>query len=213
MADVEGFDYNEYEKEFHQKVFGKAAKLVSDFRKRFYLACGNMGEGLLKELCDEDDFYFHDYGKLPFTRYTFDDGDLYMTGRHILKGIFSHYDEYAKLLPELTSSAERFEALYKDMVNAESEIPAESLDYFKTFLEYQTFYMAKSSRWCALCLKMNMAKDDELEALRSDAIAYLKEIIAVREIEARGDWRGWHKGEKKLNLLECIELTKNFAVK
>ena len=99
------------------------------------------------------------------------------------------------------------------MVNAESEIPAESLNYFKTFLEYQTFYMAKSSRWCALCLKMNMAKDDELEALRSDAIAYLKEIIAVREIEARGDWRGWHKGEKKLNLLECIELTKNFAVK
>jgi len=211
MADPHGFDYQSFKEKFHRKVFSDAWKTVAKLRDRFYIACGNMGEELLKKLCDAADFYYHDYGGLPFTRYTFDDGDLYMTGRQILKGIFTRYEDYAKLLSELEASTKRFERLYADMVSAESEIPADALGYYRTFLEYQTFYMAKSSRWCALCLQMNALEKSERTELGKEAVACLEAILSARKIEACGKWQGWHNGEKKFNLTECVRLTEEFS--
>ena len=211
MKDPESFDYGDFSKVFHRVHYGEAAELVRALREKFYLACGDMGEEVLKTICEKDDFYYHDYGKLPFARYTFDDGDLYMTGRQIAKGIWKSYEVAKKHCAELEASAERFEKLLGEMREAESAIPPESLDYYRTFLLYQTEYMMLSTKWCACCLRMNDMDKDERRELGEKAISYLEAILEARKIEARGSWQGWHKGDTKFNIPECVKLTKIFA--
>lgn len=211
MADPQGFDYEKFAADFHRKRFGDAAELVKALRDKFYLACGNMGEEVLKMTCDRDDFYYHDYGELPFTRYTFDDGDLYMTGRQILKGIIKNYEVVRNHYGELVASAKRFESLLGEMRAAEGKIPAESLDYYRTFLLYQTEYMMLSTKWCAHCFEMNELPREQRHEVGEKALECLRAILKAREIEARGHWQGWHNGEKKLNVNLCIELTEKFC--
>ena len=204
------FDYREFSKAFHKAHFGDAASEVMRLRDKFYLSCGNIGEKVLKTLCDQADFYYHDYGKLPFVRYTFDDGDIYMAGRWILKGITKNIDIIRTYRQELLASAERFEKLLDELRKCEKNIPAESIGYYRTFLVYQTEYMMLSSRWSACCIEMNDMNRSQRGEIGKRALSYVERIIELRKIEARGKWEGWHNGDKKFNLPECVELTKGF---
>lgn len=211
MKAPESFDYEDFSRGFHRAHYGEAAELVSALREKFYLACGDMGEDVLKTLCERDDFYYHGYGNLPFVRYTFDDGDLYMAGRQIAKGIWKGSETAERHCAELESSAKRFETLLGEMRGAESKIPPESLDYYRTFLLYQTEYMMLSTKWCACLMRMNNMDKADRKELGEKAVSYLEAILEARKIEARGSWQGWHRGDTKFNIPECVELTKRFA--
>ena len=204
MSDPNGFDYNRFAQAFHTAHYGAASTTVKQLRDRFYLSCANIGETILKLLCENDGFYYHHYDNLPFTRYTADDGDLIMTGRRLLKGFQVPYDFH----DELTASAARLEALLADMTAAESLIPAESLPYYRTFLKHQTEYMMLATKWCACCYELRSAAPASRPAIKNRAAAYLERILEARKIEEQGPWQGWYKGDTKFNIPECLRLTR-----
>lgn len=204
MNDPDGFDYDNFAQAFHTAHYGEAATIVKQLRDRFYLSCANIGETILKTLCDNDGFYYHDYGALPFVRYTADDGDLIMIGRRILKGQRIPYDIH----DELTASASRFESLLADITAAESVIPTEALPYYRTFLKHQTEYMMLATKWCACCYELAAAASSDRPAIQARAVSCLERILRARKIEEQGSWQGWYKGDAKFNIPECLYMTR-----
>ena len=207
MENVEDFDYESFADKFHKFHFGKAADTVKKLRERFYLSCADLGEVVLKNLCDGDGFYYHDYGKLPFVRYTADDGDLYMTGKRILRGEGKPYECY----DALKTSVSKLEGLLEDMRRAEGDLPDESLGYYRCFLLWQTEYMLLSTKWCMACCEMDDMDKNDRAKKGKEAVSYLEEILEARKVEAQEKWEGWHKGDTKLDIAKSLDMTKKFA--
>lgn len=208
MADPVGADYETYADEFHRRHFGDAADAVLSLRNRYFLSKAEIDEDNLREKCEKSDFYYHRYDGLPFVRYTADDGELYSYSSGLLE------NNYRKSYRDSLVRSERaFATLYEDAVAVEKSVPEESLDYFRTFLLYQIEYMLCMTRWALAVHEIIEVDGEKRQTLAAQAVKPLLRILEARKIEAQGSWADWHMGEKKLNILECIERTRAAAQK
>ena len=139
--------------------------------------------------------------------YTADDGDLYMTGKRILRGEGKPYECY----DALKTSVSKLEGLLEDMRRAEGDLPDESLGYYRCFLLWQTEYMLLSTKWCMACCEMDDMDKNDRAKKGKEAVSYLEEILEARKVEAQGKWEGWHKGDTKLDIAKSLDMTKKFA--
>ena len=209
MSDPQNADYDAYSKAFHSRHFGDAAQEVMALRDAYYLAKTDLGPTELKLWCEKFAFYFHDYGDLPFPRYTADDGTLWRKAEAKLKGMYSSDCPDPREALERSESA--FAALYDSACDTETRVPAESLDYYRIFVKYQIEYMLCLTRWAIDVFRMCDAEGEARLALGERAVSHLSRMIDARRVEAEGRWQGWHEGEKKLNFLQMIELTREAA--
>ena len=67
------------------------------------------------------------------------------------------------------------------------------------------------TRWALDVFRMCDAEGEERLRLGARAVSHLERMIAARRVEAEDHWQGWHNGEKKLNFLRMIELTRKAA--
>lgn len=208
MADPEGTDYDAYAEDVHRRHFGEAATLVKSLRDRYYLAKAKVGEDILRARCATDNFYQHHYEDLAFPRCTADDGELWMCVRGLFRDKALVIQTYRR---ELERSEAAFSALLCDARAAEASIPAESLDYYRTFFQYQTEYMLCMTRWVLACYRLFEGAAKDRPHLEQMAVSHLERILEARKIEARGWWADWHAGEKKINVLQCIQMTHELA--
>ncbi len=208
MADPVGADYETYADEFHRRHFGDAADAVLSLRNRYFLSKAEIDEDNLREKCEKSDFYYHRYDGLPFVRYTADDGELYSYSSGLLEN--NYRKSYRN---SLVRSERAFATLYEDALVVEKSVPEESLDYFRTFLLYQIEYMLCMTRWALAVHEIIEVDGEKRQTLAAQAVKPLLRILEARKIEAQGCWADWHMGEKKLNILECIERTRAAALK
>ena len=69
------------------------------------------------------------------------------------------------------------------------------------------------TRWAIDVFRMCDTEGEARLALGERAVSHLSRMIDARRVEAEGRWQGWHEGEKKLNFLQMIELTREAARK
>ena len=208
MADPVGTDYDAYAEQFHRRRFGNAADEVRAIRDAYYLAKADPGIEEMKRQFENDLFYFHDYGELPFVRFTADDGTLW---RFAVRSLENRNTLTDASIGALEKSEMAFADLYERACDAESRIPPESLSYYRIFIKHQIEYMLCLTRWVIDCTKMTETKGEERVRLGERAVSHLERMIKARLVEAEGRWRGWLNGEKKLNFQAMIAKTQQFA--
>lgn len=208
MANPVGADYETYANEFHRRHFGDTANAVLALRNRYFLSKAEIGEDNLREKCEKSNFYYHRYDGLPFIRYTADDGELHSYSSGLLE------NNYRKSYRDsLVRSEKAFATLYEDALVVEKSVPEESLDYFRTFLLFQIEYMLCMTRWALAVHEIVESDGEKRQTLAEQAVKPLLRILEARKIEAQGGWASWHMGDKKLNVLQCIERTRAAAQK
>ncbi len=203
MADPEGADYRTFSEDFHRRHFGSAAETVMALRDRYYLSKTQKDEENLKRKCDDQNFFYHQYNDLSFPRYTADDGAIWVDGKRLLNG-----KPIGKYRDALVSGEAAFTKLYEDACAVEAIIPTECLNYYRTFLKYQIEYMLMMTRWLLACHDIVQSQGEDRRRHAERAASCLEHILKIRSVETQGQWQGWHNGEKKLNILETLALTR-----
>ena len=188
-------------------LFGTASKEIKPLAEEYYAAIADLGEAELKVRCNKYNFYYHDYGKLPFPLFSATDGALRYTGRACLDGVHYTADD-GRFAETVQNSLPKWEALYKRMQETEPALPAACRLYFCQYLKFQTFYMMQLTRW-RLAVRTMMQTEDptERDAAFEEASASLRSILEERKILELGEWKGWHDGDVKIGIPNLLKQT------
>ena len=196
-----------------REMFGDAAETVNEIRREYYSAFADFGDEPLKRTAAAWNFYYREYGELPFVRNAATDGQLAYFGRYLYNG--KNYEKLPEqngaTLSELKRSAEKFSRLYKKAEMAEGCVPQNTLLYFKQFVKYQIKHMQLLTEWCINGMGLmdgRLPVEDRL-AQGYAACTCLEEILEERKILELGDWENWHRGEKKHDIIGFLKLTKD----
>jgi hypothetical protein len=196
-----------------REMFGDAAETVNEIRREYYAAFADFGNEPLKITADLWHFYYREYKDLPFIRNAATDGQLAYFGKYLYNG-----KVYEKLpakneatRSELKKSAEKFSRLYEKAKMTELCIPTNARLYFQQFVKYQIKHMQLLTEWCINGMGLMDERLPLEERLAQGFAAYscLEGILAERKILELGEWENWHRGEKKLDIVGLLKLTKD----
>lgn len=188
-------------------LFGDAAPQIRPLMDAYYDTIADLGKAELQDQCKRRDFYYHDYGPLPYPEFPATDGVLRSMGRRMLLG--NHYlADDAHFGEVLTNSLTRWEVLYDRMQAAEQTLPENCRLYFTQFLKFETFYMMQLTCWLFHARTMVQTKDEQgkLHA-KNAAVDALRSILDARTILERDTWHGWHNGDRKINIRDLMKVT------
>lgn len=213
LRDPENIDADARLNDLLGQLYGE--KLLPEIREAFdayYAAIGDLGSEELKASCLRGNFFYHDYGTLPYPEYVVSDGVIRTVVLHDAEGKGSLQDP-AHLVEVMRGSEARFAALYEKLAALEKRIPAERLDYFRCFLQHQTFYMMQLTRWCIGFSSLLYSTAENPKAAMEGGIAHLERIVEDRKILEQGHWAGWHNGERKINIFTMQNKTRELYEK
>ena len=194
-----------------RELFGEAGERVNEIRREYYTAFANFGNEPLKEAANAWHFYYREYEDLPFIRNAATDGQLVWFGKFMLQE-----KKYPKLpepndetLARLKESAERFGRLYQKAGEAEALLSEAERMYFRQFLKYQIRHMQLLTEWCVACkgLMDTSLSGEERKTQGAVACSKLEEILVERKILEQGEWKDWHRGEKKVDITNLLKMT------
>ena len=186
---------------------GAQVKLLTD---EYYSSIADMGAQELKKRCTKWNFYYHEYGKLPFPLFPATDGALRYTGRYVMLGNEDGWDNDECYIGELRQSVQKWEALYAKLERFEERLTDDSRLYFDKFLKFETLYMMQLTRWrIAVGDMMRSESADERQDSFDKATGSLESILTERKILETGDWSTWHDGERKIGIVDLLLLTKS----
>lgn len=209
----QGFNWENELMKLDLRLFGNKGLQVNELRRQYYDCFADLGETLLKRTAERWHFYYREYENLPFIRNAADDGMLALFGKMLLSkkltDILPPFNQDTKL--ELSRSAEAFSRLYAKTEGFEFDIPEDTLLYFRQFFKYQVLHMLKLSEWCVACMElMDETLPIEQRRLSGDiACSKLKTVLDERRILEVNGWENWHRGEKKIDIIELLKLTEN----
>ncbi len=191
-----------------EAIWGEWGKEIQPCIDEYYRAFADMGAEELKKRCRKWNFYYHEYGKLPFPLFSATDGALRYTGRYVLLGNENGWDDDSGYRQELEASLGRWECLYERLTQIESRLPTERRLYFQQFLLFETFYMMQMTRWRLAVGVMTRSRSvAETGEAKETAVSALRSILEKRTVLELGDWKSWHDGERKIDVSDLLEQT------
>ena len=167
----------------------------------YYGCIGDLGKEELKVNCNRAEFFYHEYGTLPYPEFTVSDGVLRTTvleHNSYCKG-YLHSPEH--LMAVLQDSEAKYAVLYEKLNVLEKQIPANRQNYFRCFLKHQTFYMLHLTRWTLAYGNLLFDMADDPKAVMESGVACLDAILEDRKVLEQDHWAGWHNGERKVGIL------------
>ena len=167
----------------------------------YYDCIGDLGKEELKVNCKRAEFFYHEYGALPYAEFTVSDGVLRTT---VLK-----HNDYCEgylqspehLMAVLRDSEVKYAALYEKLEKLEAQLPEDKKHYFRCFLKHQTFYMLHLTRWTMAFGNLLFDMTDDPKAVMETGVACRNAILEDRKVLEQGHWAGWHNGERKVGIL------------
>ena len=100
----------------------------------------------------------------------------------------------------MEESERKFAALWQTLC----EVKPINEPYFEQHLKYQTRHMQLLTRWCLGVMDMLEGRQGAKEA----ACACLEQLLEARTVLEQGEWKHWHRGDKKINIQLLLDMTK-----
>lgn len=194
-----------------ENVFGEYGKTVNELRGKYYDSFADFGEEPLRNYAEDKCFYYRTYPNLRFIRNAATDGQLVFFGKYILMHkrdiTFPEINEETRQI--LKNSAKNLEELYQEAAHLETHMTKERRRYFRQFLKYQIRHLQLLSEWCVGCMELS---DDSRPAEQrlasgSHACACLRAILEERKVLESGEWKHWHRGDKKIHIIGLLTMT------
>lgn len=189
-------------------IFGEWSEEIRPLVDEYYAAFADMGAEELKKRCRKWNFYDHDYGELPYPVFPATDGALRYTGRYVLLGNENGWDDDTGYRQALEESLGRWERLYECLSDLEMRLPKNLRLYFEQFWLFETFYMMQMTRWRLAVGEMVRSESQaDTRVAKEVAGAALQSILAERKILELGEWKGWHNGDRKIDVSDLLAQT------
>ncbi len=211
LSSPSSFDMPAEMLDFDEKMFGEQGKEVNGIRRNYYGCFADFGETPLKNFAETHCFYYRPYENLGFIRNVTNDGQLTYFGKYLLMhksdACLPPFNEETRLI--LENSAKKFHTLYKKAEKVESLMTEERRLYFDKFLKYQIRHMELLSEWCVGCLELSDDSRSIEQRLTGGyrACSCLQAILEERKVLESGEWKNWHRGDKKIDIVGLIALT------
>ena len=190
-------------------IYGDIGAEIRSFMDEYYSCFADMGAVELKKRCKKWNFYYHEYGGLPFPLFPATDGALRYTGRYVMLGNEDGWDNDSCYIKELCQSVQKWEALYTKLEQFEERLADSGRRYFDKFLKFETLYMMQLTRWRIAVGDMMRSKSaDERQNAFEKATESLASILSERKILETDNWSTWHDGERKIGVSDLLMLTK-----
>ena len=194
-----------------KEVFGEFGSQVNEIRKGYYASFADFGTDAVKKTANLWHFYYREYEDLPFIRNAATDGQVAFFGKALIRGKINNKlpdpDATTKALFE--KSAKDFEALYRKAQLLEEKLEKDTVLYFQQFIKYPILHMQMLSLWDIVCIDLT-DKSLPLEFRQARATygcECLERILQERVVLEQGQWKHYHRGEKKVNIRELLRLT------
>ena len=211
LSNPSGTDIAQEMEAFDRRIFGEIGPEVTALRKRYYESFADFGEDLAAQFAEKWFFFYHTYPALPFIRNAATDGQLTWLGKYaILEKQHCGVDYSTKdRLPALKSSEEKLQSLLDAQEALERSLPEDRQLYFRQFLKYQTKHLLLLTRWCIACLDMvdHDLPTEQRKNAGKEACIWLEKILEERKILELEQWKDWHKGDEKMNILRRLQET------
>ena len=193
------------------EIFGEYGSQVNEIRRSYYASFADFGNDALKKTADLWHFYYREYGDLPFIRNAATDGQIAFFGKALIRGKINNKlpapDSATRAL--FDKSSKSFENLYRKAQLLEAKLEKDTVLYFQQFVKYPILHMQMLSLWDMVCIDLT-DKTLPLE-FRRDRATYgcecLERILQERVVLEQGQWKHYHRGEKKVNIRELLRLT------
>lgn len=201
---------------YDKKLFGAAGEKVSRLRRKYFDALAVIDESWLDTFTATWAFLPHKFERLSFAQCVADDGKVATLGKNVISGKkVPKVDLPEALYDSLCASRERLEVLCEALDKAEQEIPEEMLAYYRTFLKHQARHMYLLTKWCIACFDcMEEGRSVKERTIHAQAaVTYMEQVLLERQVEAQGQWKDWFRGDKKLDLVQSLQLTKDALVR
>ena len=207
-ADPESADTKKIVDRLTEAIYGEWSGEIRPLVDEYYTAFADMGAEELKKRCRKWNFYYHNYGDLPYPVFPATDGALHYTGRYVLLGNENGWNDDTAYRQELEKSLVRWERLYERLKEIEARLPVSVRLYFGQFLLFETFYMMQMTRWRLAVGEMVRSRaESDIRKAKKTAISSLQSILEKRRILELGDWSGWHDGERKIDVFDLLTQT------
>lgn len=209
LQDPADFDLQAFTQKQFTALYGDAADDMIAVRKQYFDAYAELPEADLIAKCHRDNynFYYHDYGRLPFKNFAAVDG--------IVRFFCTNPSFAGEALPDgwyalLAESAERFHAVAERCAALRDRIPAESREFFEIYQLLQAVYMENLIRWSLACQDAVQHRADRAlaQADTERAVGYIETILRARRICEQGAWQGWYNGDSKIGVKLLPEKTR-----
>lgn len=189
-------------------LYGENSGMVKDLTWQYYDSIAELGAEELKERCQRHNFHYHEYGKLPFPLFPATDGFLNWFGRKLLRGNYFEFTvDDPKLIAAIDGSLPKWEALYAGAEEVETRLPESQRNYFRQFFKYPVLHMLEMTRWFLACRTLIEAEGERLEKAHAEAQNALASILEQRTVLEQGQWKTWHRGERKIGVAQLVQLT------
>lgn len=199
LRDPENADADRITMGLDERLFGTAGAQINRLRSAYYDAFADFGTQILRETAEKWQFFYHDHGALPFTENAVTDGYLATYIKATLKGKkCSAHPEDGLVRNALTVSEEKFAKLWDALGGP--EIPQS--EYLEQFLKHQTLHMLLLTRCALAMLDMLAGKAGAREQVR----APLEQLLEARKVLEKGQWKHWHRGDKKMDIPLLLQL-------
>ena len=206
LADPESCDAGAITREILREYAGGDAAQLFPLVRRYFESIADLGKRDAAEYCKHEYvFFFHDFGDdFPYPQLPATDGFLRMAGRRVLQGRFFSADP-AAFRRTVGESLAKWTALSKDLDLFAASHPA-SRRYVEEAWGFESFYMKSLTEWLLAVLDLKEAKGERKERAEQ-AVLPLRAVLERRKILEKGEWKGWHAGDKKINLASLIRET------
>ena len=201
LQDPENADAHTITAGLDARLFGEAGKGINALRGEYYDAFADFGREALRATAERWQFYYRSHEGAPFTENALTDGYLAFYGKALLRGSqATQYPAPERARPALEESERKFAALWQTLC----EIKPTNEPYFQQHLKYQTRHMQLLTRWCLGVMDMLEGRQGAKEA----ACASLEQLLEARTVLEQGEWKHWHRGDKKINIQLLLDMTK-----
>ncbi len=182
------------------ELYGEDADKISPLLWGYYGAIADRGKNEIRYMCERNEFDYNDLGEMPFPERPITDGVLrYAIGKSLHKKDLDYTESAEEFGKTLEENLPKWEALLKRA--EETRLCEENRLYFEQFLKFEIFYMAQMTKATVACRRFMDAEDArELDRAFGEACAAFDAIIEKRKILELGEWEGWHRGDKKIDV-------------
>ena len=207
MAQPDKISLPQLLEDMHCQIFGEQGKEIKALQEEYFDCLADLGKTELQRRCQILDFYYHEYGKLPYAEFAATDSALRNFGMSYLRGKRMIADSEAAVVV-LRQSLEKRQRLDEKLLAFLPTVAPERQLYFKQFFWFENYFMLQLTRWLLGCLTfLKDATTLQGAAAYETAVDALENILKERKVLEQGNWENWHRGDQKNSIPESLALT------
>ena len=190
-------------KTYCASIYGDDAETVLFLYRRYFESFAEGSNELLRWYCGKNNFNYHEYKDLSFKNLSLNDGFLKYFAQDLMTGDEHFHDN--DLPKKFKTASQQFLSVYEEaqklvLTGGKAYEHLQNSLVLQSYVMYCLYDYARSVKLGTLAMELKNKNDARRHF--ADAADSLEKILKKRVCAEAGEFAGWYRGDKKMNISE-----------